>query len=97
MDHTHSTHDWLGGFAERLIQIRPAMSIGLAVRCAVMSIHAARELDPKIAAEIFVLTNPVAAALGVRRGSGEKRAATHPALRRSQRIEAGDRVGAARG
>ena len=97
MDHTHSTHDWLGGFAERLIQIRPAMSIGLAVRCAVMSIHAARELDPKIAAEIFVLTNPVAAALGVRRGSGEKRATTHPALRRSRRIESGELVGAARG
>lgn len=95
MDHTHSTHAWLGGFAERLIHIRPAMSIGLAIRCAVMSIHAARELDPRMAAEIFVLTNPVAAAVGVRRGSGERRAATHPALRRSQRIGAGERLGAA--
>ena len=95
MDHTHSTHDWLGGFAERLAQIRPAMSLGLAVRCAVMSIHAARELDPKMAAELFVLTNPVAAAVGMPRSTGEERATTHPGLRRSRRIDAGERVGAA--
>jgi len=61
MDHTnHSTHAWVGGFAGRLMQLRPHVGIGSAVNYAVLSIHHAADLDPHRAAEIFVLANPLA-------------------------------------
>lgn len=50
-----STHAWLGSFAGRLLQLRPSMSIGSAVRYAVMSIHVAAGLDPRRAAELLVV------------------------------------------
>lgn len=50
-----STHAWLGSFAGRLLQLRPSMSIGSAVRYAVMSIHHAAGLDPRRAAELLVV------------------------------------------
>ncbi len=55
----HSTHSWLGGFVERLLQLRPRLGVASAVQYAVMSIHHAAELDPRRAAEIFVAANPV--------------------------------------
>jgi len=63
MVNTHCTHSWLGSFAGRLIQLQPTMNIGSAVQYAVMSIHHASDLDPRRAAEIFVLANPTAAPL----------------------------------
>jgi len=56
---THSTHTWVGGFAGRLMQLRPHVGIGSAVGYAVLSIHHAGDLDPHRAAEIFVLANPL--------------------------------------
>jgi hypothetical protein len=53
----HCTHSWLGSFAARLIQLRPQTSIGSAVSCAVSSIHHAADMDPCLAAEIFVQMN----------------------------------------
>jgi hypothetical protein len=58
---THNTHSWLGSFAARLIQLRPWMSIGSAVTCAVSSIHHAANVDPFRAAEIFVALHPTPA------------------------------------
>jgi hypothetical protein len=55
----HSTHSWLGTFAMRLIQLRPRLSIGYAVTCAVSSIHCASEIDPRRAAEIYLQANPI--------------------------------------
>jgi len=63
MANTHCTHSWIGSFAARLIQLRPTLNIGSAVQYAVMSIHHASDLDPRRAAEIFVLANPTAAPL----------------------------------
>jgi hypothetical protein len=50
----HCTHSWLGSFAGRLMQLRPDMSIGSAVHCAVEHIHHATHRDPEQAAEAFV-------------------------------------------
>jgi hypothetical protein len=55
LDNPPSTHAWLGSFAGRLLQLRPSMSIGSAVRYAVMSIHHAAGLDPRRAAELLVV------------------------------------------
>jgi hypothetical protein len=55
----HCTHSWLGSFAVRLIQLRPKMSVGRAVSCAVASIHRAADIDPLRAAEIFAQMNPI--------------------------------------
>jgi hypothetical protein len=57
----HNTHAWLGSFAARLIQLRPWMSIGSAVTCAVSSIHHAANVDPFRAAEVFVQLHPPSA------------------------------------
>ena len=59
MDQKYSSHSWIGSFAGRLLQLRPHMSVGSAVHCAVHSIHHATDLDPLRAAEIFVLANPL--------------------------------------
>ncbi|MEP7297494.1 MAG: hypothetical protein ABI702_15015 [Burkholderiales bacterium] len=56
MDNT-SSHSWIAKFAARLMQLRPQSSIGAAVSCAVRSIHHAGSIDPRRAAEIFVLTH----------------------------------------
>jgi hypothetical protein len=48
----HCTHSWLGAFAARLLQLRPGMSLGSAVHCAVQNIHQSAGLDPTKAAEI---------------------------------------------
>ena len=56
MDNT-SSHSWIARFAARLMQLRPQASIGSAVSCAVHSIHHAGGIDPRRAAEIFVLTH----------------------------------------
>lgn len=78
MVNTHCTHSWLGSFAGRLIQLRPAMNIGAAVQYAVMSIHHASDLDPLRAAELFVLANPPATPIRARRA---ERQAEAPAAR----------------
>lgn len=54
----HCTHTWIGSFAARLTQLRPGLCIGSAVQYAVMSLHHAAELEPRRAAEIFVIANP---------------------------------------
>ena len=64
----HSTHSWLGGFTERLVQLRPTLNVATAVQYAVMSIHYAAELDPRRAAEI-VLSNPASEAVKKRRAA----------------------------
>lgn len=87
MVNTHCTHSWLGSFAGRLIQLRPTMNIGSAVQYAVMSIHHASDLDPRRAAEIFVLANPVAGPLRQRKAERQTEA---PAAR--YRALFGDRV-----
>ena len=71
----HSTHSWIGGFAARLVQLRPVLSIGCAVQYAVMSIHYAADLDPARAAEIFVIANPLSDSLKQQRT--EQRAESH--------------------
>jgi hypothetical protein len=53
-----SSHEWLGTFAARLIQLRPAMSADAAMRYAVMSIRHAMDLDPTHAAELLVAVEP---------------------------------------
>lgn len=62
-----STHAWLGSFAGRLLQLRPSMSVGSAVRYAVMSIHHAAALDPRRAAELLAMADPVSTAVVRRR------------------------------
>jgi hypothetical protein len=57
----HDTHLWLGSFAGRLLQLHPSMSVGSAVRCAVLSIHHAAALEPRRAAELLLMTTPVPA------------------------------------
>jgi hypothetical protein len=52
MVQTHCTHSWLGSFAARLLQLRPGMSLGSAVHCAVQNIHKSSDLDPTKAAEV---------------------------------------------
>ncbi len=49
-----SSHQWIGLFAGRLIQLRPDMGRGRAVRCAVASYHHASADDPTASAERFV-------------------------------------------
>jgi len=68
----HSTHSWLGGFVERLLQLRPTLGIGSAVQYAVMSIHHAADLDPRRAAEIFVAANPASQAIKQQRATRPK-------------------------
>jgi hypothetical protein len=65
----HSTHAWVGGFAGRLMQLRPHVGIGSAVNYAVLSIHHAADLDPHRAAEIFLLANPMTEASKPRRAT----------------------------
>jgi hypothetical protein len=60
-DNRHDTHAWLGSFAGRLLQLRPAMSVGAAVRYAVMSIHHAAALEPRRAAELLLMNDPTPA------------------------------------
>lgn len=50
------THAWIGGFAARLIQLRPRTSVGSAVGCAVACFHDAAALPPARAVDIFLLT-----------------------------------------
>jgi len=50
---TVSSHTWIALFAGRLVQLRPGMSRGYAVRCAVANYHHAGEWDPMGAAETF--------------------------------------------
>jgi hypothetical protein len=59
MANSHCTHSWLGSFAGRLIQLRPRLSVGSAVTCAVSSFHHAADIDPHRAAEIFASAIPV--------------------------------------
>lgn len=55
----HCTHSWIGSFADRLAELRPSLSLGSAVQYAVMSIHYAADLEPRRAAEVFVMSNPL--------------------------------------
>jgi hypothetical protein len=50
---SQSSHKWIGLFAGRLIQLRPEMGRGYAVRCAVANYHHASTNDPIVAAERF--------------------------------------------
>jgi hypothetical protein len=73
------THAWIGRFAGRLMQLRPAIGLTSAVRYAVMSIHHAAELDPSRAAELLVMADPVARPVdGPRVGAPRE---THPSSR----------------
>jgi hypothetical protein len=71
----HSTHSWLGSFAGRLIQLRPHISVGGAVTCAVSSIHYAADIDPRRAAELFVIANPVTKTIRRARAAPKDRSA----------------------
>lgn len=53
-----SSHAWLAMFAAHLIQLRPSMNAGSAVRHAVACFHHAEGLDPRIAAELLVSGEP---------------------------------------
>lgn len=66
------THSWIGSFAGRLMQLRPTMSLGAAVRYAVMSIHHAEQLDPVRAAELLVMADPVTTPIAGRRVAGAR-------------------------
>jgi hypothetical protein len=81
MDKKYSSHAWIGSFAGRLLQLRPHMSVGSVVHCAVHSIHHAADLDPQRAAEIFVLANPLP-------DPATKRRATAPAETASSKYRA---------
>jgi hypothetical protein len=48
-----SSHAWIALFAGRLLQLRPTMGRGYAVRCAVANYHHASEQDPAVSAEAF--------------------------------------------
>jgi hypothetical protein len=63
----HSTHSWIGGFAGRLLQIRPRMGVGSAVTCAVTCIHHASGIEPRRAAELFALAHPEGSLFQTRR------------------------------
>jgi hypothetical protein len=52
-----SSHTWIALFAGRLVQLRPGMSRGYAVRCAVANYHHAGEKDPMDSAEAFALAD----------------------------------------
>jgi hypothetical protein len=75
----HSTHSWLGSFAGRLMQLRPDMSIGSAVRCAVENIHHATNRDPERAAEAFAHAK-FSAEPTVQPGSAESHSARYRTL-----------------
>lgn len=53
-----SSHAWLGMFAAHLIQLRPSMNAGSAVRHAVACFHHAEDLDPRHAAELLASGDP---------------------------------------
>ena len=55
----HGTHSWLGGFAARLLQLRPHVSLQSAIQCAVVNFHHAADMAPQAAAELFVQANPI--------------------------------------
>jgi len=57
-----SSHTWIALFAARLLQLRPNMGRGYAVRCAVANYHHAAELDPRASAEAFARAEGVSAA-----------------------------------
>ena len=70
MVNTHTSHDWLGSFAGRLMQLRPSMHVGTAVQHAVLSIHLAADLDPRRAAELLVSASTAPDAVGDRNAAG---------------------------
>lgn len=53
-----SSHAWLAMFAAHLIQLRPSMNAGSAVRHAVACFHHAEGLAPRLAAELLVSGDP---------------------------------------
>jgi len=61
-----SSHEWLGSFAGRLLQLRPSMHVGTAVQHAVTSIHLAADLDPHQAAELLASATTTSGAAGAR-------------------------------
>jgi len=81
MENKHSSHQWLGRFAGRLLQLRPSMHVGMAVQQAVMSIHDAADLDPHRAAELLVLATPNAEAV-------VERSAARPTVTHASRYQA---------
>ena len=53
-----TSHAWLGLFAAHLMQMRPSMDAGSAVRYAVASFHHGAGLDPRRAAQLLVSGEP---------------------------------------
>jgi len=58
----YSSHAWIGLFAGRLLQLRPDMRVGYAVRCAVANYHQAFDQEPGDAAASFAHSDTVSAA-----------------------------------
>jgi hypothetical protein len=73
---THSTHSWLGSFAGRLMQLRPDLTLGSAVQCAVEHLHRATELDPQSAAEEYAQLSLNARSIAHRRAVAQRAAAS---------------------
>jgi hypothetical protein len=48
-----TSHAWIGGFAVRLMQLRPGLHAGPAIHLAVQNHEAARTMQPQMAAEEF--------------------------------------------
>ena len=65
----HCTHSWIGSFADRLAELRPGLSLGSVVQYAVMSIHYAADLEPRRAAEVFVMANPLSSTIKQQRSA----------------------------
>jgi len=48
-----TSHAWIGGFAVRLMQLRPGLHAGPAIHLAVQNHEAAHTMQPQMAAEEF--------------------------------------------
>jgi hypothetical protein len=72
MVNKHSTHSWLGSFAGRLMQLRPDLTLGSAVHCAVEHMHRATDLDPQSAAEEYARLSLTARSIAQRRASAQR-------------------------
>ena len=49
-----TSHAWIGGFAVRLMQLKPGLHAGPAIHLAVQNHESGREMQPQAAAEEYV-------------------------------------------
>ena len=50
-----TSHTWIGGFAVRLMQLKPGLHAGPAIHLAVQNHEAAHRMQPQMAAEEFAM------------------------------------------